>query len=164
MRNAFCIPALLLSSALAQLPERIEDVAYFTGTYEATLSSATDGVTIQIPAETARSVYPFRALIYCEQGCTINQTRNGTAATGATAVTMGRLNKTATFVGVVYGATNSTGGIVLPTVRIPADQEYPLTLNTILLERNQSTAQNYTIKLASAISGIFRVSLVAYQK
>jgi hypothetical protein len=139
-------------SELAAQPRSIPRV--FTYTKQTT---NTETITIQQPASGAKVVQLKSATVHCSVACTIEQFRNGTAATG-TAGTVSKNNpETTPTVSVFHTSdTNTASAQVLPTIDHPGNYPMTLELEDVYLFSG-GTSQNYTIKVT--ITGTVRITL-----
>lgn len=147
---------LLVSPLCAQQPI----VRAYIIPHDSTLSSTARSVTIQMPAAIASGASNVRAMVgsvYCEAGCDVTVSRDGTAAT-ATAGTIVAVSSltpqgsaTDTPTAKAWTQSNAGAGTVLSVTPIPAAVPVSFDLADIRLY-GAGTAKNFTLK-TNAVSG-----------
>jgi hypothetical protein len=143
--------------SLAQVPSG-KTLAVYIAARES--SGTTEKLTIQQPASGSKRVRFISAYVYCSAGCTVTQSRNGTAAT-STSLTVGKINPESTPNGPTatawhtsnVGSGTSIGG----NLTLDSTNAYQaiLDLDGIYM-MDDGTAINYTIAV-SATSGTNRI-------
>jgi hypothetical protein len=120
----------------------------------------TETITIQQPSSGSKLVQLKGASVHCSAACTIEQFRNGTAAssTGGTIARGNPDNSVAPTVGVYYSSnTNTEAAQVLPVIDHSGGYDQAIPLENIYLS-GDGGAKNYTIKVT--ITGTVRISLM----
>ena len=161
------ILCLLMVSILAfgqATVSEVDELEFFAISYEVTLSAATGAFSLQAPANSGRRIYLKSATVYCSVACTINQDRNGTAATTTLLTPSVRINgSTSTAVAKAYAPSNAGTGDTLLTLALAAGEKLSLDMSYSAFGRGSSAAQNHNFRV-NAITGIFRVSAIWAEK
>jgi hypothetical protein len=139
-------------------PPDADETRFFEATAEVTVSGADAVFTIQLPAKSEKRVYLQLAYVKCSAACTVQQERNGTAAT-ATAVAPVALNTTATPAATLYKTSNSTSGAALAPIDLNANAPQVLDMSFSTFAKNASGVQNHTWRVA-AFTGTVRVGVI----
>jgi hypothetical protein len=152
---------LLLVTGVAFAQDSIFDLIDFNRFYLAqrtvTLSSASEAVTIQLPALNSTNVLFDHALISCEYACTVTLERNGTAATSTPFIPQpinpGRWSNIKAFYGSNVGV-----GTVIATYDLGAGGVQSINLRGMRLRRGSGTGENLTFR-TSAVTGEVRIAI-----
>jgi hypothetical protein len=146
---------LCIGAATPQIAPDIPDsMQLYQATHTISLSGAATAFTLQAPANSSKRIYPQAILIDCgSAGCSVTQEKGGTAAT-TTAVTAVALNNTGTPVATFYRSSNAGSGTALNPVTVLANAPQLLKLTYITMRRGESSAQPYTIRIASTTATV----------
>lgn len=153
---------ILLGLMAAQLSAQPVVRAYIHKS-DTTLSSTARSVTVQMPASLtsndAQTIRGIEASVYCENGCDVTVSRDGTAAT-ATAGTIAAVASTTSNAPVAKAWDQSDVGTGTALSVIPAPAGVPVPFDiTNLMMKGAGTAKNFTLK-TSAVSGRVVINIV----
>lgn len=165
MRRLFILFAAWATLSAQQDTLPVETTPRFLATTSTTGTSLR--LTIKLAANAPNRVYPLRANVFCGGvACTLDQNKDGTI-TGGTPVTPASLTAPAaaptTATTVLAGAT-ITDGSTLPSLSVPATQEFPIEIKDVLMPAGQSAVQSYTFTLTAGSSATLRISVIWAQK
>lgn len=149
MGKYLILALLLVAPTFAQLPKTTEALPSFWTVYHS-CSSAPCVWTIQKTASGTKKLRLHEANIYCASAGTVQQERDGSAASGNT-ITPALVNTEASYTAgfTAHSASTSSGGTsVGGTLNIPASTNFPLDLEDIYLIGNLTT-KNYTIRMSA---------------
>jgi hypothetical protein len=146
--------------ARAQGPMTDNPNAYYSAQHSASLSTASDAVTVQ-GATNSNAVHMKGASVSCSVACTITITQNGTAAT-ATALTITPYNLSPVPTVKAFSGSNASGGQVIGVYTISAgagNTWIDLTAHQI----SRGTANSNITVSTSSISGTSYLALYYWE-
>lgn len=144
MKKFFLFSFLCSSCCFAQL---------YTVSKQTVLSAATEVVTIQQPASSARQVSFISAYFDCSVACTFTLERNGTAATSTT-LAVNNINPGETAASTTaWSASNVGTGTVLATYNCTAACSIAIDLSGIIFSQSGSTTGTNLTLRSSTITG-----------
>lgn len=149
MRGLITVVALFACAVMAQAQQL--NNRFFIYDDCTSLSSAACDVTVQQPATGSLWVEMEYAQVYCSVACVVTISRDGTAAT-TTAATPNSLNGGVTATAKAFIDSDAGSGTTVLAVNVAAGETIGVNLDGMLLEDNNSTANNLTIQ-TGAISG-----------